>query len=1658
MFKRCWESTYTGCSSDPDDILNREREINHAYAAVRGQNAVDWLHKEQQQCIERGIADIRRKKLIREKEDLRSRLIASLPSPQPVTRSRSSSRLNSNKRCSPLKKKMFSVKKKKQRWVMEEIPSNLPSSVNKKQTLIDESNDQDCNNDKRDVPMFSHHSTSNDKKIVSRNDNDDIRIRSSGPVKFNDRRMLSACNVIKANCDERKSSGDHNEVKEKQATQYSANYNCSVSALDIANHKCTGYELHSRENLNAKKSLSKSISKYNWRRRRHYSEADCYSDDSFDSDVTWPPCTPRSKSSVSGDKVASTRVEYYDHNNRFYTTSRQSRPNTCVTRLHHLQNNGASAELERINLENKVSKTQLLNSKQFKRSNKAMEKQKLRNDFHQLIEDLRKLDLKERKLRFSNLQSYNKNNPVFGETLRKEKLLNHQKRMESAVQKILPRGNLHTDNLLCNKDYESKKHFGSDYEESFLSDETPKLNVADWKCDGATSDYHVKESKPVKTSIKESDSIVKNKLNLQTLMQRINQQREMLFNEIKGNNYPTEISDSLKKEKNKNFVSSKDEHSIKQSFVSYRPSRIHESNQSSDDNKRRNISPNVDDKNIHLSEKLSPCQSKVISSFNAKHNLQSIPGFKYDTNPDLESWRHNLVKEGIISPSGKYNSKELRNSFEEINFRHSKEKCSDHSDIRHQFQENISGKAPIVDTDISPEVYVSKKPKYLDDKISPVEKYDKLQRSPSVNEYSQENTYGISEQEKLNPSHPNHENKPVRDLDICKEQRIKCVKRKDPCTCKSQLFVTKKDSKKVDKYNQPFDETDKKIKGDSNKIIEQDMVQSASPVQQEGSDENKRNFEVCKLIPHKHTDSFIKRQDEHTVKNHHFVQDDSNDKNKVIVNENDNSVSNRFVKPVLVRPVSPIKHGDQNENEICFRTHKQSDLLNKSFNDHAMRNHNSVHIDSNGEKDKVTANENESNNSNSSTETSGATLYSLDMALSKVSMDSSHDTSASSFKGVRVVVKVSGHKHDKTKDKHDKKKSKKQKDDKSKKMKLQHLEEENLLLVDKSNQRNMKDASSQKQQRQPLVYDESNGKGIKGKEKEQHVPPDQSAGSSSTSYLSPPDHLSPEQLDMLNSIFKKIENKDYSNGIPMLKQYILKLLSMSRESIDRLGVSSSDVSIQSSLFQDDQYHNSFKKTEESIVDENHEEESAENKNYVKSDQFDFRRDFDILKQQVNEYFKNKLDDKKSKARNIIETNEIVSKYTELAKSYAERISNLAEMIGDINTCEAIKKSLTINDETSYLSLPSETHVNLPLGNVEPCERISPTFINGDMSHEHHKSWHHELSFKSNDVPQSSVPISQISSHILPLPPQINTTHQHNISSASSHSKPPPTMLNGKIRMCTPHELSTIQEIDTPSTSRQLPNKKAKPDQRTSLSPSSHHNQHELDGIPLSNEKIEDINLSFLTLQSQEDKNSDEDVASNESIPNIMEELLRRGILTSPFSWAKDYHDDNVKSDKEYDIKNKDVYNFMEDLSSSQLADEEVRVILKESSPEDIETAFESLGLGWASTTLRKTRQAGELSADSSSSNGIANRSRLPPSRSNKNLFGLGTSTPDNSLILCNPSAAHATLIPKSEEELSTINKVSSNNNIAYTLSPPDVSLLPNSKFRTLSDESIDSFS
>lgn len=77
---------------------------------------------------------------------------------------------------------------------------------------------------------------------------------------------------------------------------------------------------------------------------------------------------------------------------------------------------------------------------------------------------------------------------------------------------------------------------------------------------------------------------------------------------------------------------------------------------------------------------------------------------------------------------------------------------------------------------------------------------------------------------------------------------------------------------------------------------------------------------------------------------------------------------------------------------------------------------------------------------------------------------------------------------------------------------------------------------------------------------------DKDMSEDSTSYMSPPDHLAPSHIQYLGKLlaavheFQKKGDPDIHEINPQLALYISRLLAMSRESVERLGVSTSDVS------------------------------------------------------------------------------------------------------------------------------------------------------------------------------------------------------------------------------------------------------------------------------------------------------------------------------------------------------------------------------------------------------------------------------------------------------------------------------------------------------------------
>ncbi|XP_014272534.1 uncharacterized protein [Halyomorpha halys] len=163
--------------------------------------------------------------------------------------------------------------------------------------------------------------------------------------------------------------------------------------------------------------------------------------------------------------------------------------------------------------------------------------------------------------------------------------------------------------------------------------------------------------------------------------------------------------------------------------------------------------------------------------------------------------------------------------------------------------------------------------------------------------------------------------------------------------------------------------------------------------------------------------------------------------------------------------------------------------------------------------------------------------------------------------------------------------------------------------------------------------------------------------SGSTSYMSPPNKLSPAHQTLLRAILSKIEAK---NKNPKLHEYIKRVLEMSRRSIDELTTSSvSDVSISSSIFDKSNRRRSNSTGECTKVCKCH-----------------------VSPQDLP----NASDDSTTKE---------AMKFSKMAEDYAHRVQDLAKMMERIRILPDCQTGNETED-SSYMSPPSEVHHSVRL--------------------------------------------------------------------------------------------------------------------------------------------------------------------------------------------------------------------------------------------------------------------------------------------------------------------------------------------------------------------------
>lgn len=248
----------------------------------------------------------------------------------------------------------------------------------------------------------------------------------------------------------------------------------------------------------------------------------------------------------------------------------------------------------------------------------------------------------------------------------------------------------------------------------------------------------------------------------------------------------------------------------------------------------------------------------------------------------------------------------------------------------------------------------------------------------------------------------------------------------------------------------------------------------------------------------------------------------------------------------------------------------------------------------------------------------------------------------------------------------------------------------------------------------------------------------------------------------------------------------------------------------------------------------------------------------------------------------------------------------------------------------------------------------------------------------------------------------------NLAYSNGRSKPPVSLLSGPYRPeieSSGHELSTIIEFDTPDTVNKsqshnarspLSAKKVVESQITKSTAIVKPSEHIASSLNLHNQRAEKLCNSSVTKLSLKELVKEASIfldspktsknignqnlmgSKNEGREDIAEEMndrkLQRNTVNKKSSQIEELQLFYPSTDANKECKdNKDKItstssNSFSELSGvSQIASTPSSTILKyASSPEEMEIALKKLGLGWAITTLKKTREASALSSSSNS--------------------------------------------------------------------------------------------
>nr|XP_018906705.1 PREDICTED: uncharacterized protein LOC109036787 [Bemisia tabaci] len=300
--------------------------------------------------------------------------------------------------------------------------------------------------------------------------------------------------------------------------------------------------------------------------------------------------------------------------------------------------------------------------------------------------------------------------------------------------------------------------------------------------------------------------------------------------------------------------------------------------------------------------------------------------------------------------------------------------------------------------------------------------------------------------------------------------------------------------------------------------------------------------------------------------------------------------------------------------------------------------------------------------------------------------------------------------------------------------------------------------------------------------------------------------------------------------------------------------------------------------------------------------------------------------------------------------------------------------------------------------------------------------------------------------------------------------------NRRIRVA--KDLSTIIEVDTPSTTQQTTlqegpstSKPSKRKPQESPDTSLHHTVQRQQALLQSRietlqQQIDELSKSCSADTSAELKRlekssrgspsvkqksaSDGHHTSTESeLPDIVDELLKRGLISSPFPWLKELKD-KYGNDKNTTVRRSKKGTTSESDSTPLINEELENILRNDLSPTDLEKVCKNLGSSWALSTWKKIAETSRLNSLSSSDSSPAEmkkKSDVSDGRAHLR------NTPKHSTpIKQKPNGRSSGIAPSPgdsnglspeiffQQDRSGISTIKDSESDVYDLTPPDVAL------------------